>query len=129
MKTFPLNLIRKFLPLILFFSFGTVHAQDSLKTDDRSSIQYSGVENDHFVFYVKVDNLQKEKMNCVLTDENRNVLFEESFSAQKFEKKFLVPKENVKDLTFRINGKKYHYNRNFSFITRIIEEVTVKEIK
>lgn len=129
MKTFPLNLIRKFLPLILLFSLGTVKAQDSLKNDVRTSIQYSGVENDHFVFHVKVDNQLKERMNCVLTDENRNVLFEESFSAQKFEKKFLVPKENAKDLTFRINGKKYHYNRNFSIITRIIEEVTVEEIK
>lgn len=131
MKTFPLNLIRKFLPLILvlFVSFGEVKAQTTLKGDDKTSIVYGGMENDYFIFYVKVENKQKEKMSCQLTDENRNVLFEETFLAQRFEKKFLLPKENVTGVTFSVNGKNYNFSRNFTIITRVVEEITVEEIK
>ncbi len=131
MKTFPLNLIRKFLPfiLVLVVSFTDVKAQAILKDDEKTTIMYGGIENEYLIFYVKVDNRQKEKLSCQLMDENKNVLFEETFSAQRFDKKFLVSRENVNDVTFSINGKNYNFSRNFSILTRTIEEITVAEIK
>lgn len=131
MKTFPLNLIRKFLPfiLVLVVSFSEVKGQATVKGDEKTSIVYGGMENDYLIFYVKVENRLREKMNCQLMDENKNVLFDETFSAQRFDKKFLVPRENVNDVTFYINGKNYNFSRNFSILTRIIEEITVEEIK
>ncbi|MBL7746690.1 MAG: hypothetical protein JNM19_04640 [Chitinophagaceae bacterium] len=131
MKTFPLNLIRKFLPFILVMvvSFSEVKAQATLKDDEKTSVIYGGMENEYLIFYVKVDNRQKEKLSCQLLDENKNILFEEIFSAQRFDKKFLVSRENVNDVTFSINGKNYNFSRNFSILTRTIEEITVEEIK
>ncbi len=127
-----LNLIRNFfLSLLLTVVFIPIEAQVQSESGKAGSvsIRYSGLQNEHLVFYVQVENSSKERFRFLIRDENNNVLFEEIFSQQLFEKKILFLKADVSQVSFEVNGRSYNYYRQFAISTRTVEEVSVRETK
>ncbi|OSZ81068.1 hypothetical protein CAP36_07475 [Chitinophagaceae bacterium IBVUCB2] len=132
MKSFPLNLIRNFFfLLVLILSIGrfATNAQPVPNNPENVTVRYIGMELDHLVFVVLVENTTKEKLRFKISDENNNVLFEDLLRKQKFEQKFLFAKDGIKDIRFEIKGKNYSECRQFGISTRTIEEVSVKEAR
>lgn len=130
MKT--LNLIPNVLFLMLFTIAMTrysTYAQPVTENPGQPIIRYGGLQNEHLVFYVLVENATKEKLRFQIRDENNAVLFEEQLVKKRFEQKFLFPKSEMKDIRFEINGKNYSHCRQFAVNTRITEEVLVEETK
>ena len=132
MKTLALNLTKKTVVIVLCFLLvgnSTVQAQSSIKNDEKVSIFYAGLENDHLVFFVNVTNQQNDKLQLQLTDEKKNVLFEEIFTKATLSKKFLVKRDDINNVLFQIRGRHYNFYREYSIVTKITEDVIVDEMK
>lgn len=129
MMVFSLKFIRcSFLILLL----ALVQAPDTVKAQavpEKATVRYSGIQNEHLVFYADVENDLKERFRFIIRDGNGNILFEERFMQQKYAKKFLLPIADLKDVTFEVTGKASLYQRQFTISTRFVEELSVEESK
>lgn len=128
MKVLSLNLIRSFF-LLLFVAllFNPAGAQVKAGAPGNISVRYAGIQNEHLVFYLQVENESKERYRFLVRDENRNVLFEETFTKQGFEKKILLVKGDISNVSFEVTARHYNYTRDFAISTRTVEEVIVAE--
>ncbi|MEO7923471.1 MAG: hypothetical protein ABIR30_07325 [Chitinophagaceae bacterium] len=127
--TIPLNLIRIFfLSFLISLAMKPAMAQTlATREPGNTSFRYGGMQKEHLVFYVHVENDSRERLRFLIRDENNNVLFEENFTSEAFEKKILLEKADLSKVSFEISGRNYNYSRQFSISTRTVEEVTVSE--
>ena len=127
------SLISKLTLGVLFFvAVIAVQAQPTdVPNEKTSGVKYLGVQGDMVLFNVLFDNPTGTKFSVILRDQNKDVLFQDTYTDKKFDKKFKVPTSEKNKITFIIKNYKdadlvqsFEINVN----TRFIEDVAVKKL-
>jgi hypothetical protein len=134
LHTFKTNVskfsVKLFATAFLFIATAnTTNAMNS--NPEEPIIRHLGKTNDSNYFQVKYNNESGDKFAVIIKEKFGAVLFQEVYTAQNFDKKFRLPKNDDQgSLVFIIKNLKdnkvesYEINTN----TRIVEEVVIKKV-
>ncbi|WEK37130.1 MAG: hypothetical protein P0Y53_06420 [Candidatus Pseudobacter hemicellulosilyticus] len=123
--------------ILLIVSTATLKAQSAADSTGSSSdsitrqVKHLGNIGANMVFQVQYANPTGERFLVQIKDGDNTTLFQEAFTAKKFDRKFRVPRAEQGQLTFIIKG-----NRNTTVLesfevntsTRVVEEIVVQKM-
>lgn len=98
-----------------------------------ASVKHLGTSQNNAVFQVLVDNEAGEKFSITIKDQFGSILFNEVYHDKKFDRRFLLNKEEgLTKLTFILRSLKDNESQTFEIntTTRIVEnyDVTVRKM-
>ena len=93
-------------------------------------INYLGYQDQMLLFHVQYDNSNAAKFFITIRQEDGTTIFQDAFSDKKFERKFKIPIQESRKLTFTISDRKSNYTQAFEIHsnTRVVEDVLVREV-
>ena len=135
MKRRSLSAISK-LTLVFLFVTGVAAAQaqsnGTLPGEKTAEVKYIGNSGDGVVFNVTFENPTGAKFAVIVRDQEGYSFYQEIFSDKKFDKKFMLPKNDYGKLTFIIRNFKdndlvqsFEINTN----TKLVEDVEVTKVR
>jgi len=94
------------------------------------SVKHIGNPDGTVVFQVQYDNQAGNKFTLIIKDNDGNVIYQDTYSDKKFDKKFQLPQGETDKLQFIIKGPKNNTIQTFEVKThsRMIEEVVVRKV-
>ncbi|AXY76902.1 hypothetical protein D3H65_24225 [Paraflavitalea soli] len=95
-----------------------------------ASVKHIGNPEGSVVFQVQYDNQAGEKFFLIIRDNDGNVIYQDTYSDKKFDKKFQLPQGETDKLQFIIKGPRNNTIQTFEVKThsRMIEEVVVRKV-
>ena len=95
-----------------------------------ASVKHIGNPDGTAVFQVQYDNQAGDKFSVIIKDNDGNVIYQDTYSDRKFDKKFQLPQGETDKLKFIIKGPKNNTIQSFEVNTntRVIEEIIVKKV-
>jgi len=114
-----------FAALLLIASVGNASAQ-KITDSTAASVSYLGYADDQFSFRMKYENETAERFTVIITDSDGHILYDESFTAKKFNKVFKTRLETG-SLTFVISNPTKKEEKKFKVNTQrhIAEEFSI----
>ncbi len=94
------------------------------------SVKYVGSSEDGVFFNIKYRNDKGETFTIVITDENGETLYEDSFNEKSFDKKFLLPDDSEASyLTISLKSGRENFTQsyNVSISTNSVKDVVVSK--
>lgn len=95
-----------------------------------ASVKHIGNPEGTVVFQVQYDNQAGDKFSLIIKDNDGTIIYQDSYSDKKFDKKFQLPLGETDKLKFIIKGPKTNTVQTFEVKThsRMIEEVVVSRV-
>lgn len=95
-----------------------------------ASVKHIGNPEGSVVFQVQYDNLAGDKFSLIIKDNDGAIIYQDTYTDKKFDKKFQLPQGEADKLQFIIKGTKNNYSQTFEVNTRsrMVEEVVVKKV-
>jgi hypothetical protein len=104
---------------------------DTALHETTATVKYVGTDNNSYVFNVVYNNDNGEKFLVRITDDGGNVLFTQTYTDKKFDKRFRLLKEDIGGkLNFTIKNLKDNSIQTFQVTTteQVVEDVVVKKV-
>jgi len=123
-------LMSGFVCALTFAAFNTTQANSHTASSAKSAFHYVGTDENKIVFNVKFENPTESKFDLVITNDNGDVVYKQTYSDKSFDKKIVLLKEGDAHLTFAIRGKDVNYKESFdiSTTTKVVEDVVVTKL-
>ena len=123
-------LMSGFVCALSLATYHTTQANSHTFASTKSAFHYVGTEENKIVFNVKFENPAESKFDLVITNENGDVVYKQSYSEKNFDKKIVLLKEGDAHLTFAIKSKDVNYKESFdiSTTTKVVEDVVVTKL-
>lgn len=95
-----------------------------------ASVKHIGNPDGTVVFQVQYDNQAGDKFSVIIKDNDGNVIYQDTYSDRKFDKKFQLPQGETDKLKFIIKGPKNNTIQSFEVntLSRMVEEVVVRKV-
>lgn len=95
-----------------------------------ATVKHIGNPAGSIVFQVQYDNLSGDKFSLTIKDDDGTILFQDTYTDKKFDKKFQLPQGEADKLKFIIKGLKSNNIQTFEVNTRsrLVEEIVVKRV-
>lgn len=109
----------------------TTYAMSADPFEKPADVQYLGSRGQTLMFTVTYNNATAARFFVTIKDENGGTLFQQAFTENKFNRKFILPKTETGKFTFIISDKKNRHSETFevSTQTRTVEDVVVKKLQ
>jgi hypothetical protein len=117
--------------LISVHSNAAVIPSDTALYDVKAAVNYMGTDNNSYVFNVVYNNENSEKFTVRIADDGGNILFIQTYTDKKFNKRFRLLKQDIEGkLNFTIKNLKDNSTQDFQVTTteRVVEEVVVTKL-
>ena len=104
---------------------------DTALYETTAIVKYIGTDNNSYVFNVAYNNEKGEKFLLRIADGGGNILFTQTYSDKKFDKRFRLLKEDIDGkLNFIIKNLKDNSVQTFqvSATSQVVEDVVVKKV-
>ena len=105
--------------IIVFFTFcaGSSYSQNQpenyVKIEGANKVQFMGIENGFLVFDLLFSEVPAKGCTLKITDNDGNIMFEESISERSFTRRYKVAKEETSRISFKAVGKGFVFNQSF----------------
>ena len=115
-------------------SVNTNAAENSADTtlyETTAIVKYIGTDNNSYVFNVAYDNEKGEKFLLRIADDGGNILFTQTYTDKKFDKRFRLLKGDIDGkLNFIIKNLKDNSVQAFQATTtsQVVEDVVIKKV-
>ena len=104
---------------------------DTTLSETTATVKYMGADENSHVFNVIYNNDNGEKFLLRIADREGNVLFTQTYTGKKFEKRFRLMKDAIQgQLNFTIKNLKDNSIQTFRVTTteQVVEDVVVKQV-
>ena len=104
---------------------------DTTLSETTATVKYVGTDENSYVFNVIYNNDNGEKFLLRIADREGNVLFTQTYTGKKFEKRFRLMKDAIQgQLNFTIKNLKDNSIQTFRVTTteQVVEDVVVKQV-
>ena len=106
--------------IIVFFTFcaGSSYSQNPsenyVKAEGANKVQFMGIENGFLVFDLLFSEVPAKGCTLKIMDNDGNIMFEETISANAYTRRYKVPKEETPRISFKAVGKGFVFNQSFT---------------
>ena len=106
--------------IIVFFTFcaGSSYSQNPsenyVKAEGANKVQFMGIENGFLVFDLLFSEVPAKGCTLKIMDNDGNIMFEETISANAYTRRYKVPKEETSRISFKAVGKGFVFNQSFT---------------
>jgi len=104
---------------------------DTTLSETTATVKYVGTDENSYVFNVIYNNDNGEKFLLRIADREGNVLFTQTYTGKKFERRFRLMKDAIQGpLNFTIKNLKDNSIQTFRVTTteQVVEDVVVKQV-
>ena len=104
---------------------------DTTLSETTATVKYVGMDENSYVFNVIYNNDNGEKFLLRIADREGNVLFTQTYTGKKFERRFRLMKDAIQGpLNFTIKNLKDNSIQTFRVTTteQVVEDVVVKQV-
>jgi len=104
---------------------------DTTLSETTATVKYVGTDENSYVFNVIYNNDNGEKFLLRIADREGNVLFTQTYTGKKFERRFRLMKDAIqRPLNFTIKNLKDNSIQTFRVTTteQVVEDVVVKQV-
>jgi len=104
---------------------------DTTLSETTATVKYVGTDENSYVFNVIYNNDNGEKFLLRIADREGNVLFTQTYTGKKFERRFRLMKDAIQgQLNFTIKNLKDNSIQTFRVTTteQVVEDVVVKQV-
>jgi hypothetical protein len=129
MKSHNSLFMKMALAAVLFLgapSFMQVHSQGLMASNSAvSKIQFVGMEGEMLVFDLQLSNLPAKGSWIRVTDDEKNILFEQRINSTIYAKRYKIIRENIKGLHFEVISKETILKESFQLRYKVEEKMEV----
>lgn len=104
---------------------------DTALIETRAAVRYIGTDNGSYLFNVVYNNENGEKFSVRIADSGGNILFTQTYTDKKFDKRFRLLKQDIDGkLNFTIKNLKDNSAQTFQVTTteQVVEDVVVTKV-
>lgn len=132
MASLRLNISKFLVTACIIVAGYTAHAQGSqVKQEIKTipvTVRYAGTHDNYMSFIVRYDNLNGDKFEVMVRDDEGMLLYRNTFTDKVFGKTFELPKTENAKATFIIKNLATNEVHSFEANTRLTEEMVVTRV-
>lgn len=117
MKSIKFVFLKTMTLLFIIFthelSFSQSPAENQVKAEVASKVQFIGIENDYLVFEARFSELPAKGCTLQIMDENGNPIYEELINANPFMRRYKLMKDTLTRISFKAVGRGFAFTQSF----------------